>query len=115
MSDPVTTDVDLQSLETELKDYDRPIFDVFKASLQYPINTTLKAARLAEDITFFFTSREEGFCLAALTWRVWSLLLDLVSRIPAGHPWQDSFLQALQILMQRGDTRVVDDEVRIAG
>ena len=106
--------VNLRTVEAELIDYERPMFDIFKATLRYPVTTEEKATKLADDIAFFFRSREKNVDLGEMTWRVWSLLLDIASAIPAGHPWQDSLLQALENLQQRGDTLLDENDVGAA-
>lgn len=99
--DSMTMDASLQSVEADFLDYKRPIFDVLKATLQYPIRPDAKATRLADGMVFIITYRTEGVAFCAITWRVWSLLLEIVGCVPPDHPWQDSLVQGLDSLRQR--------------
>jgi len=90
----------LQSLgDLEHHADDRAIFDVLKATLQYPANAQAKGVKLADDIIFLSESKEGG---GPGLWWVWMVVLDIARCIPPGHSWQDSLLQCLDNLCQRG-------------
>jgi len=90
--------VGLQSVgDLELTAAERAIFNVLKATLQYPVDAKAKGAKLADDIDFFSKSAEGGPGL----WYVWVVVLDIACCIPPGHSWQDSLLRCLDNLRQR--------------
>lgn len=59
----------------------------------------MKGAKLAEDLKFFCNAVEDG--PDNVLWQVWAVFLDTVSCIPAGHPWQDSLVLSLNLLLQQ--------------
>lgn len=95
-------DVNLQSLENiDFSHSERAIFNILKATLQYPANPQAKGAKLANDITFFFKSPEEDDCIENILWEVWAVIIDIACCIPSGHLWQESLVQSLNSLRQR--------------
>lgn len=108
-------DVSLQSVEdVNFADSERAIFNVLKATLQYPANPQAKCAKLADDINFFCISREKDVDVGEILWEVWSVVIDIVYCIPSGHLWQDSLVQSLDSLRQRDGAILEYDEVRDA-
>ncbi|KAI1772962.1 hypothetical protein F4818DRAFT_424505 [Hypoxylon cercidicola] len=87
----------LQYVEDRVEDIEKSIFNVLKATLQYPTIPQAKAAKLAHDIVFLDETDGSGETL----WDVWFLILDMAACIPPGHEWQDSLLQSLGILCKR--------------
>ncbi|OTA94725.1 hypothetical protein M434DRAFT_394512 [Hypoxylon sp. CO27-5] len=95
-------EIDLSSAEeTDFTPFERPIFNVLKATLQYPGNQQAKIEKLADDIIFFCKSSSHG---SGILWHVWSVVIEIIFYIPPGHPWQDCFIQCLSSLRQRDDT-----------
>ncbi|KAH8197386.1 hypothetical protein TruAng_008445 [Truncatella angustata] len=96
--------VSFQSVEdSDLSEAEAPIFNVLRATLQYPADPQLKGVKLADDLSFFF--KAEG--TAEIGWDVWRVFIEVVSCIPHNHSWQESLLHALNHLRQR-DTPVSD-------
>ncbi len=90
--------ISLQPAEDlELTPIQGAIFNVLKATLQYPAKAQAKGIKLADDIDFFSKSTEGGTGL----WEIWDVVLEIACCIPPGHPWQDSLLQALDNLRRR--------------
>ncbi|KAK7741776.1 hypothetical protein SLS53_004840 [Cytospora paraplurivora] len=90
----------LQSVESrELYLNQRAMFNVLKATLEYPTNSQAKAAKLADDLKFFCSAVEEG--PDNILWQLWPLVIDIVSCIPPYHPWQDSLVLSMGILRQQ--------------
>ncbi len=78
---------------------DREILNVFKATLEFSTDTKRKAAKLAEDISFVNQAVEGGNCLPD----IWDVILRIAWCLPPGHPWQDSLVQSMGNLCQRGE------------
>lgn len=99
--------VSLQYVEDRhAQDHDRPIFQMLKATLQYPTSPSMKGFKLANDIVFFSTSNEKvgppgGGSNKEIFWDIWRVIIDIARCIPEGHPWQDALLGALNRLRQR--------------
>jgi hypothetical protein len=107
----------LQAVEaTNFTGSERAIFNVLKATLQYPARPATKAAKLVDDIRFFCKSAEDdgGGYDDEILWDVWSVVIDLVCYMPPDHPWQDSVVQALSSLHQRDDAISEQNKVRKA-
>lgn len=88
------------------QDFDLPILNVLKSTLQYRSSPEMKSVKLANDINFICKSAElygapGGVATQDILWWVWLVLLDIVRCIPAGHPWQDSLVLAVQHLRQQ--------------
>lgn len=101
--------IDLQYILDTASVAERAILTVFKATLDYEADTSLAAAKLAEDVKFVcraedakVASRTEGskVGLEGSLFTVWWLLLDIARCTPSGHPWQDRLVQAVEILRQ---------------
>ncbi|KAG9228244.1 hypothetical protein BJ875DRAFT_527886 [Amylocarpus encephaloides] len=92
-------DVRLQSVVNNIAEYERDAFYVLKATLQYPIDPQVKSVKLADDIDFFCAGSE----VCGVLWYVWMLVIDIVICVPPGHPWQDSLVLAVVILLNRDD------------
>lgn len=108
-------DVDLQSIEKiDLRYSERAIFNVLKATLQYPATPQAKCSKLADDIEFCCGSREEGVNVNEILWELWSLVIDIASCVPPGHSWQDILLQSVDILRRRDGAIPQYNEVRDA-
>lgn len=105
--------VGLHSVDlTDFSDSERAIFDVLRASLQYPAKSPTKSAKLADDIIFF--CRAQDIALGGILWQVWSVLIDIIYFIPSGHSWQDDLIESLVILRRLADPIVDNGEVRNA-
>ncbi|KAI1816410.1 hypothetical protein GGS20DRAFT_583516 [Poronia punctata] len=81
----------------DLLDDERPMYEILMATLRYEADTDLKAAKLADDIKFFFRveNRKNGGCDLM---ELWSLVLEMAQHIPSDHPWQDSLAQGLHLV-----------------
>ena len=105
-------DVDLQCFEAGLHDYERPSFDVLKATLQYPAPPDAKAAKLADDIRFICRSHDDGRVVGPDLMDVWFTVIDVASCVPPDHPWQISLARAVDTLRGLGDTVVEGYKVK---
>ena len=106
-------EIDLQSVgDMDLTQSERAIFNVLKATLQYPARPQAKIGKIAEDIHFCCTSQEEDAHVGL--WVVWSVVIDIVCFIPSGHSWQDSLIQSLERLRRRDDAVPQHNKVRDA-
>ncbi|KAI5458918.1 hypothetical protein BGZ63DRAFT_455783 [Mariannaea sp. PMI_226] len=76
----------------------KAIFNVLKATLEYPASPEAKAKKLADDITFFCTSAKDD---DPPFWEIWPMVIALASNLPTDHEWQDSLILSLSILRQR--------------
>ena len=106
-------DINLQSIEAINRvDPERAIFNIFKATLQYPASPQAKYAKIADDIKFCCTSQVGG--VSEVLWEIWTVILDIASCIPSGHPWQDSLVQSLERLRRMDEAVPQYHEVRDA-
>ena len=97
-------DVNLQSVQDiDLTDRERPMFNVLRATLQYPTNPQAKREKLVDDIIFFCKSRKEGIDVSVILWELWAVIVEIVYEIPSGHSWQEILIQSLNSLRQRDD------------
>ncbi|KAI1213843.1 uncharacterized protein F4807DRAFT_409338 [Annulohypoxylon truncatum] len=98
----IKMEVDLKKFEDHelLQDFDRPIYNMLKATLQYPADPKSIGAKLAGDITFMCrTPMLDGS--PADTCSMWTVIIQLSRYIPPDHPWQDSLVQAVDNLRQQ--------------
>lgn len=106
-------EIDLQPVEEiDFTNSERAIFNVLKATLQYPANPQTKGLKLADDIDFFCKSAEGEGAVSAILWDVWGVIVEIVSRIPPGHPWQTSLVQSLDTLRRRDGSASAQNKVR---
>lgn len=96
--------------DQSFSDLGRAIFDIIKATLQYPAEPQAKAIKLANDVKFFYEASHQT--TDTVDWETWWVVLDVVCCIPPDHPWQDSLVQSLDILRQRDGSDSNDDPVR---
>lgn len=104
-------DVDLQFVEADLEDHERPMYNVLRATLEFPADPEAKASKLADDIRFMSGWKNESSHADCVLWQLWRLILNIAKCIPVGHPWQHSLIQALDILQRRDDSVIEHDEV----
>ena len=98
-------DISFQSVNViEYQDSERAIFNVLKATLQFPASQQAKSAKLTEDFIFICRSQEESPSIDAILWEVWAVVIDIAQCIPPDHPWQNSLVQSLESLRERDDT-----------
>ncbi|KAI0405267.1 hypothetical protein F4802DRAFT_614939 [Xylaria palmicola] len=77
-----------QSLEAqELKEDEKPMFDVLKASLYYPTTANVLPRRLADDIVFFCDSADVEDVYEGILTIAWYLIFDMICYIPSDHLW----------------------------
>lgn len=108
-----TMEINLQPVkEIDFTNSERGIFNVLKATLQYTANPQIKGLKLADDINFFCKSVEGEGAVSAILWDVWGVIVEIVSRIPPGHPWQVSLVQSLDTLRRRDGSASAHNEVR---
>ena len=98
--------------DIDLLDSERAIFNVLKATLEYPVDVSAKSVRLADDIDCFCKAHGESNNVDETLWQVWSVLLEIVSCIPPGHAWQDSLVFSLGHLRDREKSTRGGNEVR---
>ncbi|KAM5376400.1 hypothetical protein ACJZ2D_005454 [Fusarium nematophilum] len=87
----------------------KAIFNVLKATLEYPASSQAKARKLADDIIFFCLSANDA---TPPFWDIWSVVIELASSIPLGHEWQDGLIESLNLLRQRAGSVSEKNEVR---
>ncbi|KAH9890263.1 hypothetical protein F4778DRAFT_378517 [Xylariomycetidae sp. FL2044] len=93
-----------QGLESQgLQDYEKPMYEVLKATLGYPTTPDVLAHRLSDDIIFFCMSASGTNDDNDVVTNAWNLIFDMISYIPSDHEWQDVWVNALQDLSGRGD------------
>lgn len=110
-------EVSLRSTEdSDFSDSEKAIFNVLKATLQYPADAQLKGIKLASDVKFFYKSTNLQSNNSEILWDVWAVILDIVYCVPPGHPWQTSLIQSLDNLrklessiLEHGDERDVSN------
>ncbi|KAI0161950.1 hypothetical protein GGR52DRAFT_561806 [Hypoxylon sp. FL1284] len=96
---PPNMDANLQYVEDlDLTESERPMFNVLKATLQYPAKAEAKSTKLAHDFNFFYETSEEGI---ESLWEIWFLILDIATCVPPGHEWQDSLLKSLDMVRRQ--------------
>lgn len=110
----INMEVDLQPVEKRkwYPDSQRAIFNVLRATLQYPANPEVKSARLVDDIKFFFRGVDEWNKRGILLDHLWRVIIETACCIPPGHSWQDSLLESLKSLRQQGGPYADNDKVR---
>ncbi len=107
-------EVTLKSVEDNISVRERDIFNVLKATLQYPSNSEARGVQLADNINFFCAALEkDGIKAGDTTFYTWCVVLDIVCCIPPGHAWQDSLLHAIKNLRQRVPSAVPENNERI--
>lgn len=75
----------------------RAMFNVLKATLEYPATAQQKGVKIADDIDFFARTFPKHVDL----WTVWFIVLDIAACLPPDHSWQDSLVKGLEDLGQR--------------
>ena len=105
--------VDLDSVDlTDFTDSERAIFNVLRATLQYPATPSAKNEKLANDMIFLCKKQDAD--VGGMLWGIWTTLIDIVYLIPPDHPWQNSLVQSLLILRRLEDHATDDGKVRTA-
>lgn len=94
----------MQSVQDiDFTDSERAMFNVLRATLQYPTNPQAKREKLVDDIIFFCKSRGEGVDVGVILWELWAVIVDIACDIPSDHSWQEILIQSLNSLRQRDD------------
>ncbi|KAI1497566.1 hypothetical protein F5X99DRAFT_396471 [Biscogniauxia marginata] len=98
-------EVDLQGLDNlDFPDFMRAIFNILRATLQYPAdNTKLTAAKLAEDIKFVCQAEDRSGGIGGVILFTWMVVIEISQYVPPNHPWQDCLVQAVENLHQQED------------
>ncbi|KAH9890265.1 hypothetical protein F4778DRAFT_785422 [Xylariomycetidae sp. FL2044] len=86
----------------ELYEDEKVMFDVLKATLNYPSKPEILARKLADDIIFFCMLAREDEGYRAILSIAWNLIFDMISYILPDHKWQDVWAHALEIFSGRG-------------
>ena len=109
-------EVDLQPVEKLLwgPNVQQPIFNVLRATLQYPANPEVKSARLVDDMKFFFRGIDEWKKIGFIEDHLWRVIIEITGCIPSGHSWQDILLESLKSLRQQGGPYADHPKVRDA-
>ncbi|KAI1409448.1 hypothetical protein F5Y13DRAFT_181956 [Hypoxylon sp. FL1857] len=89
--------------EVDFTALERAIFNVLKATLQYPGNPHAKTEKLANDIIFFCESSLEAVNVSEVLWDTWSVIVEIIFCVPPDHPWQDCIIGCLSSLRNRDD------------
>ncbi|KAK0703929.1 hypothetical protein B0T26DRAFT_794384 [Lasiosphaeria miniovina] len=104
-------DISLKAIkDCAFSEYERQIFHVIKATLQSRAKTAAKSTKIAQDIAFFCISQDEGVDVGETLWNVWAVVVEMASRIPAGHAWQDSLVLGLDVLREQDGAVLPADE-----
>ncbi|KAI1332923.1 hypothetical protein F5Y16DRAFT_130489 [Xylariaceae sp. FL0255] len=85
------------------------IYNVLKASLNYPTTLETLAPRLADDIKFFCRSAISGEDAEGTICTVWNTVFIFVGCIPPNNEWQNVWVNALKSLWGRPSTLWPDD------
>ena len=88
------------------------IFEALKSTLQNNADSQARYVRLADDIEFFYNSREEGSDSGVILEETWNVIIEIACHLPSGHPWQDSLVQSLDDLRRRDNVAQEATEVR---
>lgn len=96
------------------------LFDVFRATMHYPLTVHDKVRKMCSDIDFFVSDAfmtgarddEEGSPRRTPIHNVWDTMLYLSCYLPSDHPWQDALVQTVKALSER-DGHIIpgDDKV----
>ncbi|KAI0015949.1 hypothetical protein F4780DRAFT_783656 [Xylariomycetidae sp. FL0641] len=91
-----------ESLEAQgIREREKPIFDVLKASLDHPAAPDTLPQRLSDDIVSICKSAREDQDPMVVLIRVWNVMFDMIGCIPPDHEWQDVWVDALKVLQRR--------------
>jgi hypothetical protein len=88
-------EINLES-DVELASSFKAIYNVLRATMEYPAGAQAKAKKLADDIAFFVSSApgDPPF------WEICPIIIELASRLPPDHKWQASLVQSIHILSE---------------
>lgn len=95
--------LDDNSFDDELT---RSLFNVLKATLEYPASRCAKARKLVIDMLYFCVASDDD---AANFFDIWHVFFDIISYIPPDHEWQLCLGDALDILRQDLDRYIGSD------
>lgn len=83
----------------------RAILNLLKATIQYPADTNVKAAKLADEIKFICQAAYgRGDSVGGVLLYVWWMIIEISQCIPPDHPWQDCLVEAIWCLRQQEGT-----------
>jgi hypothetical protein len=95
-------EINLQAIAgTNLPKPQREIFDTFTTSLYSKGNSQAHAKTIADAIHRLCHATESEDHVGNILWNLWSVLIDIVQRIPPDHPWQETLVRALDNLRHR--------------
>ncbi|KAI1116736.1 hypothetical protein F5Y14DRAFT_406422 [Nemania sp. NC0429] len=95
-------EMDLPSSEDLEHDaFERPMYNLLRATLQYPADTESLAAKLAEDIVFICQAEAQKEGVKGFLFFIWTIIIDIARCVPPDHPWQDCLVRAIHHLRQR--------------
>lgn len=84
----------------------RSLFNVLKATLEYPASRCAKARKLVIDMLYFCVASDDD---PANFFDIWHVFFDIISYIPPDHEWQLCLGDALDILRQDLDRYIGSD------
>lgn len=90
-----------RSEDLDHDEFERPMYNLLRATLQYPADTELVAAKLAEDIKFICQAEDQKDGVKGSIFFIWTIVIDIARCVPPDHPWQDCLVRAIDNLRQR--------------
>ena len=102
-SAPSATNMEMiQNLDKgDLDPVSRRVFEGFKSNLGLPMSMEARRASIANDIVSFCETRGPDYHAGGVFLTVWSLMLHMVSCIPANHEWQEALASAVDTVRRR--------------
>ncbi|KAI1172037.1 hypothetical protein F4777DRAFT_563250 [Nemania sp. FL0916] len=100
--DPVLLFRELE--EDEIPDDEIPMFRIFTATLQYPIDNKIKSAKLASDINFVCQAEAVTERIGDVIMYIWMQLIQIAHCAPPDHPWIDCLVETIEILQNQEGT-----------
>lgn len=95
-------EIDLQAIAgTNLPKPQRRIFDTITTALSSKGNSQAHVKTIADAIHCLCHATDSEDHVGNVLWNLWSVLIDIVQRIPPDHPWQETFVRALDNLRHR--------------
>ncbi|KAI9897352.1 hypothetical protein N3K66_007208 [Trichothecium roseum] len=92
----------IQNLDKgDLDPVSRRVFEGFKSNLGLPMSMEARRASIANDIVSFCETRGPDYHAGGVFLTIWSLMLHIVSCIPANHEWQEALASAVDTVRRR--------------
>lgn len=110
-----STKVNMEFLESlksiEFPAIEHAILNMLKGSLDYPAPTEARASKIASDIRFCCTQKDDDTHVSFVLVCTWDVLIQLVICIPPDHEWHQCLVQALATIRKWEGTADEDDPV----